>query len=83
MAIERTEQDTWNKLIEGDWGYWKLINTFIKLPKIPLQKAGHHTPPFKVRRPDGLTVEVVEYREDGPIPSRELSEAETKALQEL
>lgn len=83
MAIERTEEDDWDKLSEGNWGYWILINKFIKLPKLPHQKAGLHTPPFKVRRPDGLVVEVVEYREDGPISSSELGEADSKTLQEL
>jgi hypothetical protein len=42
------------------WGHW-IGGRFVVLPKIPLHLAGHlGPPPFKVRRPDGLEIEVVE-----------------------
>ena len=44
------------------WGYWldQPGGTWIKLPKLPLIRAGFNNPPFVVTRPDGKVLHVVE-----------------------
>jgi hypothetical protein len=41
------------------WGWW-CGDEFIEVPKLPIQRAGFDRPPFKIVRPDGKELEIVE-----------------------
>lgn len=48
---------------EKDWGMME-ENVFLKLPKLPMERAGYKNPPFDVLMPDGKIRHIIERPED-------------------